>query len=214
MAVLLIIQPDLGTTILVSAIWGTQLFISGANIVWLSMLGGIGISGLFFAYQTFPHFQHRIQAFLNPETTENYQLEKSLDAFANGGFFGKGMGEGSVKYHIPDAHTDFIFAVAGEEFGVIVCLFILCMFAFVVIRSCLRVKNENDKFIVIGVVGLAAQLGLQSFINMSVTLNIVPTKGMTLPFVSYGGSSLLALSFTVGMLLVLTKKRYGFREME
>ena len=211
---LLIIQPDLGTTILISAIWSVQLFISGASIIWLLILGGIGISGLFLAYATFPHFKYRIESFFNPETTENYQLEKSLDAFSNGGFFGKGMGEGTVKTHIPDAHTDFIFAVAGEEFGVLLCLLILGLFSFIVLRSFLRVKDENNKFVVIGVVGLAAQLGLQSFINMSVTLNILPTKGMTLPFVSYGGSSLLALSFTVGMLLALTKKQYGFRERE
>lgn len=209
-ASLLVIQPDLGTTVLISVIWGIQLFISGAGIIWIIMLSLLGCLGAVFAYFTFPHFKYRIDSFFNPETVENYQLKKSLDAFSNGKFFGKGMGEGTVKSSIPDAHTDFIFAVAGEEFGIILCLIILALFTLIVLRSFYRIKDENSKFIVIGTVGLASQLGLQAYINMSVTLNIMPTKGMTLPFVSYGGSSLLALSFTVGILLAFTKKKYGF----
>jgi len=205
-ASLLIIQPDFGMLILVTMIFGIQLFVAGLEMIWIIssvLAGGLGIM---MAYFFLPHVTTRINSFLNPSHSENYQISKSILAFEHGGLYGTGPGEGSVKQHIPDSHTDFIFAVAGEEFGAIICIMIVCLFAFIVIKMLIRVSKENDKFVQLASVGIISQFGLQATINICVTLNLLPTKGMTLPFVSYGGSSTLAVAMGMGMLLGLTKE--------
>ena len=159
----------------------------------------------------FPHVAKRINSFLDPAAGDNYQIARSLDAFRNGGLLGRGPGEGEIKQVLPDSHTDFIFAVAGEEFGVIVCLGIVGLFAFVVLRGLSRVWKENDLFVVLAVAGVLVQFGIQSVINMGVAVNLFPAKGMTLPFLSYGGSSVIAVALGMGMMLALTRRRYGQR---
>ena len=151
----------------------------------------------------------RIDNYLDPTSGDNYQVAKSLEAFGNGGWFGQGPGEGKVKLSLPDSHTDFVFAVAGEEFGLIFCLIIVFLFGFIVLRGMSKVWKENDFFTVIAVAGLLSQFGIQAIINMGVAVNLLPAKGMTLPFLSYGGSSLIAIALGMGMMLALTRRRYG-----
>lgn len=204
---LLLLQPDLGMSLVMSAIWGVQIFLSGLPILWVIILGGLGVAGLFGAYMFFPHVSSRIDRFLDPSSGDNYQVQKSLDAFANGGLFGTGPGHGQVKLNLPDAHADFIFSVAGEEFGLLAAIFIVSIFCFIIVRSILKVMHSDDMFIVLGAGGLLTQFALQSLIHMGSSLQLLPAKGMTLPFISYGGSSLLALGIGMGMLLSLTRKR-------
>lgn len=204
---LLIIQPDFGMLVLVTAVFGTQLFIAGLPFIWIILAVICMFLGTIFAYLLLPHVATRINNFLDPASNETYQVAKSILAFEHGGLYGRGPGEGAIKQNLPDSHTDFIFAVAGEEFGAIICFMLICVFAFIVLRTLIRLGHENDKFIQLSAVGLITQFGLQSTINMGVTLNLLPTKGMTLPFISYGGSSTLAISLTVGMLLGLTKRK-------
>jgi cell division protein FtsW len=169
----------------------------------------LGIAGMIGAYTFLPHVASRIDRFLDPSSGDGYQIGRSLEAFARGGLFGRGPGEGTVKLQLPDAHADFVFAVAGEEFGMIVCLCVVAVFAFVVLRGLSRMLVETNLFIMLAVTGLLAQFGLQAFVNMGSTVSLMPTKGMTLPFISYGGSSLLAIAFCIGMTLALTRKRPG-----
>ncbi|MBE6451262.1 MAG: cell division protein FtsW [Alphaproteobacteria bacterium] len=205
-ACVLLLQPDVGMTLVVLAIWGFQLFLAGlpmvlvGGFILLVVLGGIG------AYFTFDHVHSRVQAFLASGDNLPYQVEKSLKAFENGNLFGKGPGEGVVKLHLPDAHTDFIFAVAGEEFGVWLCAILVILFSIVVLRALILSLKDNNLFVVYASAGLAASFGLQGIINMASTLHLMPTKGMTLPFISYGGSSLLASAICIGMLLAITRK--------
>ncbi len=206
-ALLILIQPDVGMLILITAVFASQLFVAGFPIIWIMVALLAGFFGIFSAYFLLPHVASRINSFLDPVSNENYQISKSILAFEEGGLYGRGPGEGSVKQHLPDSHTDFIFAVAGEEFGAIICIMIIAVFAFIVLRSLARINNEQDKFIQLASVGIIAQFGLQAVINMGVTLNLLPTKGMTLPFISYGGSSTLAIGIAVGMLLGLTKHK-------
>lgn len=206
---LLLVQPDIGMSITITAVWAVQLFLSGLPFLWVFVLIVSGIAGLFGAYHFFPHVAKRINNFLDPAEGDNYQIARSLEAFRNGGILGRGPGEGEVKQFLPDSHTDFIFAVAGEEFGVIVCLFILGLFAFVVLRGLMRVREENDLFVVLAVAGVLVQFGMQSVINMGVAVNLFPAKGMTLPFLSYGGSSVVAIGLGMGMMLALTRRRFG-----
>lgn len=206
---LLGLQPDFGMTLTVSAVWAIQFFLAGLPFLWVIIMAVMGGVGMVSAYHIFPHVARRIDRFLDPESGDNYQMEKSMEAFQNGGIFGRGPGEGEVKQFIPDSHTDFIFAVAGEEFGMIVCLVIVLLYAFVVLRGISRIRDETDMFIVIGVTGLLAQFGIQAMINMGVAINLLPAKGMTLPFISYGGSSVIAIALGMGMMLALTRKRYG-----
>lgn len=206
---LLMLQPDLGMTVVITAIWFAELFLAGLPIIFVVALGVLGIVGLGGAYFLLPHVASRIDRFLDKSAGDSYQVSRSLEAFRNGGLWGRGPGEGMVKDVIPDVHADFIFAVAGEEYGTIVCLLIVGLFAFVVIRGLLRLRNEGNLFVILAATGLLVQFGLQAFINMASSLHLMPTKGMTLPFVSYGGSSLLALALGVGMMLALTRKRYG-----
>lgn len=208
-AIALVTQPDLGMLVMVTSIWGLQLFIAGLPILWIiiaMVAGGIGIIS---AYKLLPHAAQRINSFLDPANNENYQVSKSLKAFEQGGLYGRGPGEGSVKQVLPDSHADFIFAVAGEEFGAIICLIIAGVFAFIVIRGLIMLLNEDDKFTILASAGILCQFGLQAIINMGVALNLLPTKGMTLPFISYGGSSTLSVGIAIGFLLSLTKRRIG-----
>ena len=193
-------------SLVLSAIWGFQFFLAGLPILLVVILGGIGVASLVGAYFIFPHVQARVQQFLASENNLSYQVEKSLKAFENGSIFGVGPGEGVVKMHIPDAHTDFIFSVAAEEYGMFLCLGIIVIYAAIVLRSLWISLKDNNLFIVLSASGLAASFGLQSIINMASSLHLMPTKGMTLPLISYGGSSLLAVALGLGMLLAITRK--------
>ena len=204
--VLLLLQPDVGMSIVMTVIWGFQFFLSGLSLALVGVLGALGIVFAVGAYFTFPHVHLRVQQFLASENNLSYQVKKSLEAFQNGNFFGMGPGEGVVKMHIPDAHTDFIFAVAAEEYGMLLCLVIVALYACIVVRAMLLSCKENNLFIILAAAGLAASFGLQGIINMASTLHLMPTKGMTLPFISYGGSSLLATALGLGMLLAITRR--------
>jgi cell division protein FtsW len=216
-AFLLMLQPDLGMTVVTTITWIGQLFIAGMPLFWMGFVACLGAVGLVGAYFFFPHVARRIDQFLDPSTGDPkhdlYQVHQSLEAFTNGGLFGRGPGEGIVKKHIPDAHADFVFAVAGEEFGLILCTAVVGLFAFVVLRSLLRIMQTSSLFVILAVCGLIIQFGTQTLINMSSTLHIIPTKGMTMPFISYGGSSLLALAMSMGMVLALTRRRHGAAEL-
>lgn len=204
---LVVLQPDLGMTVIISAVWAAQLFLAGLSL-WL--VGGLVLTGagaIVAAYYLLPHVTSRIDRFLDPATGDSYQIDKSISAFMNGGLFGRGPAVGSIKEQIPDAHADFVFAVAGEELGVLVCLAIVALFAFVVLRGFSRLLHERNLFVMFAATGLLINLGLQAVVNIGSSLHLLPTKGMTLPFISYGGSSLLALSLTMGMVLALNRRR-------
>ncbi len=206
---LLIIQPDFGMTVTVTSMFGIQFFLAGMPFLWVMGMIVMGIGGVFAAYHALPHVAARIDRFLDPESGDNYQVEQSLHAFKEGGLFGRGPGEGIIKQHIPDSHTDFIFSVAGEEFGMIFCLLIIFLFAFIVVRGFAKLAQETDMFRLIAVGGILTQFGIQAIVNMGVAVNLLPAKGMTLPFLSYGGSSLVAMAGGMGMMLALTRKQYG-----
>ena len=211
---LLVLQPDIGMSIVVTLIWGFQLFLAGLPlwiVVGLGVLGALGLCG---AYFVFPHIQVRMHQYFTSENNLSYQVKKSLEAFENGNLFGVGPGEGVVKMHIPDAHTDFIFAVAAEEYGMILCLIIVGLYAAIVIRSLMISSKDNNLFIVLASSGLAASFGLQSLINIGSTMHIIPTKGMALPLISYGGSSLLGVAAGMGMLLAITRKNVHAEEKD
>jgi cell division protein FtsW len=211
--VLLLLQPDLGMTLVLISTWIGQLFVAGMPLIWMGILAALGIVCLCGAYFLFPHVAKRMDQFFDPSAGDPkqdlYQVTQSLKAFTQGGLFGRGPGEGIVKKNVPDAHADFVFAVAGEEFGLFLCLFIVALFAFVVLRSLMRAMQDSSLFVMMAASGLVIQFGLQAFVNMASALHLIPTKGMTMPFVSYGGSSLIALAIAMGMLLGLTRKRHG-----
>lgn len=206
---LLLAQPDVGQAFMVTAVWGAQFFLAGLPLLWVGLLAASGLLALTGAYFALPHVGARIDSFLDPQSGDRYQINRSIEAFVNGGLLGQGPGEGTVKALLPDSHSDFIFAVAGEELGLIACLMILALFGFVVLRGFTRVLHDNSLFVLLATSGLLAQFGLQALINMASTLNLMPTKGMTLPLISYGGSSLLAVSLAMGMVLGLTRRRVG-----
>lgn len=206
-ALLLITQPDFGMLITISVAFGIQLFIAGIPLLWLLILVCISIAGTTGAYSLLPHVKRRIDSFLDPTNSENYQVMKSLQAFKNGGLYGKGPGEGLVKHMLPDSHTDFIFAVAGEELGAIVCLIIVAIFTFIVIYGFIKLLFEEDNYTIFVSSGILSQFGFQAIVNMCVSTNLLPTKGMTLPFISYGGSSSVAVAIGVGILLALTRHK-------
>ena len=209
----LLMQPDVGMALVVAAVWFAQYFIAGLSVVFVALLVFLGLAGGVAMYALFPHVRIRIDRFFDPGAG-NYQIDQAMDAFALGGLFGRGPGQGAVKSRLPDAHTDFVFAVAGEEFGLLVCLFIVGLFAFVVLRGFARLMAEENLFVMLAASGLLTQFGLQAVINMGVNLSLLPTKGMTLPFISYGGSSMLALGLGMGMLLALTRQRPRFGVIE
>ncbi|PHP67592.1 putative lipid II flippase FtsW [Zhengella mangrovi] len=203
---LLVAQPDLGQTMLVTATWGIMFFLAGLPWIWILFLGGIGVAGAFGAYVTFPHVAGRVDRFLTGEG-DTYQVDRALDAIVRGGWLGQGPGEGTVKRVLPDSHTDFVFAVAAEEFGIVLCLAIMALFAFIVMRAMMIALRERDDFTRLAISGLVTLFGFQSVINMGVNLQLLPAKGMTLPFISYGGSSLVAMAISMGMVLALTRVR-------
>jgi len=204
---LLVQQPDFGQTVLLTLAWGALFFLSGLRWIWTVGLSSAAAVGLLAAYKLIPHVAIRFQRFANRGSGDTFQIDTSLESFMRGGWFGRGPGEGTVKRILPDSHTDFIFAVAAEEFGLVLCLILLSLFAFIVLRALTHALRENDAFTRLAVAGLALLFGFQSAIAMAVSLSLVPAKGMTLPFVSYGGSSLISLAFGMGMLIALTRKR-------
>ncbi len=208
---LLVAQPDLGQTMLVTATWATMFFMAGMPWLWIAVFGVIGVTGAFGAYTFFPHVAGRVDRFLTGEG-DNFQTETGREAIINGGWFGRGPGEGTAKRILPDSHTDFIFSVAGEEFGIILCMLLVGLFAFIVLRGLAIALRERDEFTRLAVSGLVILFGLQSIINIGVNLQLLPAKGMTLPFISYGGSSLVAMAISMGMVLALTRTRPESRQ--
>jgi len=203
----LVCQPDFGQTMLLSLVWGALFFMAGMRMVWVFGLGGVAAVGLAGAYYTVPYIARRIKRFLDPSSGDTYQIDNSIESFMHGGWFGRGPGEGTVKRILPDSHADFVFAVAAEEFGIFLCLVIVALYAFIVLRALTNAIRNEDPFARFATAGLAILIGAQSAINMSVNLALIPAKGMTLPFISYGGSSMLSLGYAVGMLLALMRER-------
>jgi cell division protein FtsW len=206
-AALLALQPDFGQAMLVMAVWATMVFVSGAPIFALMALGGVVGAGGAFAYMKSSHFAGRINGYLAEEVDPHTQLAYAQSAIQEGGLFGVGAAQGSVKWTLPDAHTDFIIAVAAEEYGLILTLIIIGLYLFITLRSLTRLAEERNPFIRLGGTGLAVLFGLQAFVNMAVAIRLLPAKGMTLPFISYGGSSMLAAAIGLGALLALTRTR-------
>ena len=203
----LAMQPDFGQAALILCAWGVMYFGAGAPFLILGGLACLVLVAGSFAYNNSEHFARRIDGFLSAEVDPTTQLGYAAGAIREGGVFGVGVGEGRVKWSLPDAHTDFIIAVAAEEYGLILVLIIICLFASIVVRSLLRLMRERDTFIRLAGTGLAAMFGVQAMINMGVAVRLLPAKGMTLPFVSYGGSSLIAGGIALGMLLAFTRTR-------
>ncbi|MEO8668931.1 MAG: putative lipid II flippase FtsW [Bauldia sp.] len=204
---LLVAEPDFGQTMLVSIAWGALFFMAGVPWIWIVGLVAIALGGVFAAYSTLPHVAGRIDRFISPQSGDTFQVDKALDSIMSGGWLGQGPGEGTVKRILPDAHTDFIFAVAAEEFGIIVCIALVIVFAWVVFRGLVSSLKSEDAFVRLASAGLVVVFGAQSVINMAVNLNLMPAKGMTLPFISYGGSSMVAVAFGMGLLLAFTRRR-------
>jgi cell division protein FtsW len=205
-AALLVAEPDLGQTILIVAVWGALFFLAGVSSTVVVALGGLAAAGMVTAYFLLPHVAGRINRFLDPESGDNFQVTTALQSFERGGWSGLGPGEGIMKRVLPDSHTDFVFAVAGEEFGILLCLMLVVLFSVLVIRGLLQALKRNSAFERMAIAGLVTQVGMQAFINMGVNLHLLPTKGMTLPFISYGGSALLSSAVTMGFLLALSRR--------
>lgn len=204
----LLLQPDIGQTALVLATWAVLLFLSG--ISWFIIFGLAGAAGglLFGAYMFFPHFSRRIDTFLNPEGGGNtYQIDRALQSLLEGGWFGRGPGESIAKKLIPDAHADYVFSAAAGEFGILFCMVLVALIAFIVIRAMMGAQRQTSLFARLAASTLAIQFAMQSGINLAVNLNLVPPKGMTLPFVSYGGTSMIAIAFGMGLMLAMTRTK-------
>jgi cell division protein FtsW len=204
---LLVLQPDFGQTMLVTLVWGALFYMAGMRLIWMVGLGATASVGLMVAFYTVPHVAQRINRFLDPASGDTFNIDIATESFVRGGWFGRGPGEGTIKRILPEGHTDFIFAVAAEEFGVVLCLILVSLFAFIVIRALTKAMRNDDPFVRFASAGLAILFGLQSTINMAVNLHLMPAKGMTLPFISYGGSSLISLAYGMGMLIALTRER-------
>jgi len=203
----LVLQPDFGQTMLIALVWGALFFMAGMRMIWMIGLAGTAAVGLAGAYLMVPHVRARISRFMDPSSGDTYQVSNAIESFVRGGWFGRGPGEGTVKRILPDSHADFVFAVAAEEFGIVLCLALVALFAFVVIRALQYAFRDEDPFTRFATAGLAILFGTQSAINMAVNLHLIPAKGMTLPFISYGGSSMISLAYGMGMLLALTRER-------
>jgi cell division protein FtsW len=203
----LVLQPDFGQTMLVALVWSALFFLAGMRLIWVVGLGGVAAIGLTTAYLFIPHVTKRIERFRDPSSGDTFNIDQALESFQRGGWFGRGPGEGTVKRILPESHTDFVFAVAAEEFGIVLCLLLAAVFAFIVLRTLRRAAGTEDPFARFAAAGLAIMFGLQSAINMAVNLHLMPAKGMTLPFISYGGSSMISLAYGMGMLLALTRGR-------
>jgi cell division protein FtsW len=203
----LAIQPDFGQASLILAVWGAMYFVAGAPVALLGSLGGAAIAAGWLAYANSAHFARRIDAYLAADVQPLTQMGYATDAILSGGLFGVGVGEGTVKWSLPDAHTDFIIAVAAEEYGMAFCLLIIALFVFVVCRSVIRLMRERDPFCRLAGLGLATLFGTQALVNMGVAIRLFPAKGMTLPLISYGGSSVIAMGLLLGMMLAMTMRR-------
>jgi cell division protein FtsW len=203
----LVLQPDFGQAMLIAIVWGALFFMAGMRVIWvagLAMTAAVGLAG---AYATVPHVARRIKRFLDPASGDTFQVDMAVESFMRGGWFGRGPGEGTVKRILPDSHADFVFAVGAEEFGIVLCLVLVALFAFIVIRALANAMRNEDAFARFATAGLAMLVGMQSAINMAVNLALIPAKGMTLPFISYGGSSMISIAYGMGMLLALTRDR-------
>lgn len=207
LAALFVLQPDFGMTFLLTMTWLVQLFAYGLPLIFIFIVLGLFILGMIYAYHSIPHVAGRINKFLD-NSIENYQVDRSTDAYLNGGFFGTGIGNGFVKKFIPDGHTDFIFAVISEEFGLIFAIALMLVFLMIITRVMKRMLVENDLFIYLATMGLISLFTLQTLVNIGVSIGMLPTKGMTLPFISYGGSSMFAMSICFGIILAFTRKKY------
>jgi cell division protein FtsW len=203
----LVMQPDFGQTMLIALVWGSLFFMAGMRLIWVVGLGGTALMGLAAAYTTIPHVARRIKRFLDPASGDTFQVDTAVESFFRGGWFGQGPGEGTVKRILPDSHADFVFAVAAEEFGIVLCLVLVGLFAFIVLRALSKAMRTDDAFSRFSIAGLAILFGAQSAINMAVNLALIPAKGMTLPFISYGGSSMISLAYGMGMLLAFSRER-------
>jgi cell division protein FtsW len=203
----LVMQPDFGQTMLVSLVWSALFFLAGMRLIWVVGLGGAAAVGLMTAYMFVPYVARRIERFRDPSSGDSFNIDQALESFQRGGWFGRGPGEGTVKRILPESHTDFVFAVAAEEFGIILCLLLVALFAFIVLRALRTAMRTEDPSTRFGAAGLAILFGLQAAVNMAVNLHLMPAKGMTLPFLSYGGSSMISLAYGMGMLLALTRER-------
>lgn len=206
---LLLIQPDVGQTVLITVAFGAAFWMAGVPLSWVMLLGGVAVAGLSSTYFLLPHVHARVEKFISPDSSDTHQVDAAAMAQAAGGLFGRGPGEGIMKRHVPDLHTDFIYSVGAEEFGLVFSLLLIALFAFVVIRGLYRAMKLSDPFEQVAAAGLFVLVGQQAIINVAVNLNMIPTKGMTLPFISYGGSSMLAMGLTLGMALALTRRRPG-----
>jgi cell division protein FtsW len=204
---LLVLQPDFGQTMLILLVWGALFFMAGMRFIWIFGLAAAGAGGIMVAYRMVPHVAGRIKRFMDPASGDTFQVDTAIESFMRGGWFGQGPGEGTVKRILPDSHTDFVFAVAAEEFGIVICLALVALFSFIVIRALLHAMRTEDLFTRFAASGLAILFGTQAAINMAVNLHLMPAKGMTLPFISYGGSSMISLAYGMGMLLALTRER-------
>jgi cell division protein FtsW len=203
----LVLQPDFGQTMLIALVWGALFFMAGMRLIWVLGLGGTALMGLVAAYATIPHVARRIKRFLDPASGDTFQVDTAVESFYRGGWLGQGPGEGTIKRILPDSHADFVFAVAAEEFGIVLCLVLVTLFAFIVLRALTKAMRNDDAFARFSIAGLAILFGAQSAINMAVNLALIPAKGMTLPFISYGGSSMISLAYGMGMLLAFTRER-------
>jgi cell division protein FtsW len=203
----LVLQPDFGQTTLIALVWGALFFMAGMRMIWVIGLTGLAAAGLVGATMMIPHVAHRIKRFLDPASGDTFQVDTAVESFMRGGWFGRGPGEGTIKRVLPDSHADFVFAVAAEEFGIVLCLALVALFAFIVLRALTNAMRNTDPFACFATAGLAILFGTQSAINMAVNLALVPAKGMTLPFISYGGSSMISLAYGTGMLLALMRDR-------
>ena len=207
----LMLQPDFGQTMLVTLVWMALFFMAGLHWFWMVGLGGGGLVSVFAAYKFVPHVRARILKFMDPASgngaTDTFQVDTALETIKAGRWLGKGPGEGTVKRILPDAHTDFIFAVTGEEFGLLACMALCSVYAFIVIRGLSRAARSEDPFCAFAGAGLVMLFGIQAAINMSVNLHLMPAKGMTLPFISYGGSSLVSVALEMGFLVAVTRRR-------
>jgi cell division protein FtsW len=205
--IVLILQPDFGQTMLIALVWGALFFLAGVRLVWVFGLATTAMIGLAGAYALVPHVTRRIQRFFDPASGDTFQIDTAVESFVRGGWFGVGPGEGTVKRVLPDSHADFVFAVGAEEFGIVLGLVLVALYAFIVLRALLHAVRNDDPFARFASAGLAILFGTQSAINMAVNLSLIPAKGMTLPFISYGGSSMISLAYGMGMLLALTRER-------
>ena len=207
LAALLVKQPDFGQLVLITAVFAVLLLVYGISWLWIFGLTGVAVGGAVIAYFSFSHVASRINRFLDPEKHDTFQVDAATQAFNNGGLMGTGPGGGSAKHILPDAHTDFIPAVIGEEFGFVASAILIFIIGFIVVRVLLRAMRVSDPFAVLSLTGLGSLYGFQSFINLGVNLTLLPAKGMTLPFISYGGSSLIAMAFSMGLLLAFSRVR-------